>query len=551
MRSVAVPLSPFVTICLALIVRMSTAFAAAAPGVAPIDTPDPVLFETKVDCGSCYWDLALAGHPDDPNHLALIGALDPPRLSHDGGATWAVGTLSALDYVGQPALRVTPDGVLLLASGVRRPHPGGGGDVVAGGFFRGGIDGSAFAGTTLHDAPAGLPPEDTYPVFTSPKLAYDPVRGAVYVVAFGVRFDDDTSGNGLFVSLDGGQTFRAQNLGARLVESPAVSPLTSVDVMPDGALRAVFSAYEEIGEARVATHLGAEAEAYRERNYLVRFSPDAQTFTIVPAIGRGMVRVGVARIEPDSNQGLLIDEDVKIAVDRTSGGARAGRIYIAWAEAKAIVEDPDFDFGRYGTDFDVYLAYSDDDGATWSAPLRLNDDGTNTDQFFPSLRVDAAGVVHVAFVDKRHTQGTARFDVYYVRVTDGQRSMNVRVSGAPTPHGASASLGSNLEMVMAYPDLVYVAYPCGGAEVGSTPPTAACVAALDPDLVRVCGDVDADGRVTVTDGVQVLRAAAGLSNPCDAAQCDVDGDRSVSVVDGVNVMRLAADLRVDLRCGPR
>jgi hypothetical protein len=56
--------------------------------------------------------------------------------------------------------------------------------------------------------------------------------------------------------------------------------------------------------------------------------------------------------------------------------------------------------------------------------------------------------------------------------------------------------------------------------------------------------------VTVTDGVQVLRAAADLSSDCSQRQnsCDVDGNGSVTVSDGVNVLRLAADLPVTTNC---
>ena len=67
---------------------------------------------------------------------------------------------------------------------------------------------------------------------------------------------------------------------------------------------------------------------------------------------------------------------------------------------------------------------------------------------------------------------------------------------------------------------------------------------------QVCGDADGNGSVTVTDGVQVLRAAADLSSGCSQRQnsCDVDGNGSVTVSDGVNVLRLAADLPVTANC---
>jgi uncharacterized delta-60 repeat protein len=71
---------------------------------------------------------------------------------------------------------------------------------------------------------------------------------------------------------------------------------------------------------------------------------------------------------------------------------------------------------------------------------------------------------------------------------------------------------------------------------------------LGTPLSSVCGDADRNGTVTVTDGVQALRAAAGLSGVCVATTCDVDGNGDVTVTDGVNILRTAAGLRVDLRC---
>jgi hypothetical protein len=63
-----------------------------------------------------------------------------------------------------------------------------------------------------------------------------------------------------------------------------------------------------------------------------------------------------------------------------------------------------------------------------------------------------------------------------------------------------------------------------------------------------CGDADDSGAVTVTDGVQTLRAAAGLSSTCTPARCDLDGGGSISVSDGVNVLRAAAGVTVNLAC---
>jgi hypothetical protein len=64
----------------------------------------------------------------------------------------------------------------------------------------------------------------------------------------------------------------------------------------------------------------------------------------------------------------------------------------------------------------------------------------------------------------------------------------------------------------------------------------------------ICGDADQSGALTVTDGVAVLRAAAGLSSSCVPARCDVDGSGEVTVTDGVNVLRGAAGLSFTPAC---
>ena len=75
------------------------------------------------------------------------------------------------------------------------------------------------------------------------------------------------------------------------------------------------------------------------------------------------------------------------------------------------------------------------------------------------------------------------------------------------------------------------------------------LATVTPALAAdLCGDADGSGLITVTDGVQTLRAAAELSSSCTLARCDVDGSGRLSVTDGVNVLRAAAGLAVNLSC---
>lgn len=65
---------------------------------------------------------------------------------------------------------------------------------------------------------------------------------------------------------------------------------------------------------------------------------------------------------------------------------------------------------------------------------------------------------------------------------------------------------------------------------------------------QTCGDADGNGVIGVGDGVQALRAVAGLSSSCDATRCDLDGNGSISLTDGVNMLRSAAGLTVSFNC---
>jgi hypothetical protein len=63
-----------------------------------------------------------------------------------------------------------------------------------------------------------------------------------------------------------------------------------------------------------------------------------------------------------------------------------------------------------------------------------------------------------------------------------------------------------------------------------------------------CGDADGSGSVGVSDGVQTLRAAAGLESLCTPGVCDVDGSGTITVTDGVSVLRKAAGLTITESC---
>jgi hypothetical protein len=101
-----------------------------------------------------------------------------------------------------------------------------------------------------------------------------------------------------------------------------------------------------------------------------------------------------------------------IAADR-SGGPWDGRLYVAYTVV-----------GGGGVfDTDVVLRHSDDDGASWTSPLVVNDDGGSTSQFLPWLDVDncgeSLGRVAVVFYDARHDADNQRVEAFMAVSEDG------------------------------------------------------------------------------------------------------------------------------------
>jgi hypothetical protein len=107
--------------------------------------------------------------------------------------------------------------------------------------------------------------------------------------------------------------------------------------------------------------------------------------------------------------------------DRSTGPHR-GRLYCAWT-----------DFAANGVNTDIFSAFSDDRGSTWSPRRRVTDISGSVDRFYPWLSADAVtGDVNISFYDTRNDTTGNRFmtDVYFTRSTDGVNWLapNVRVS---------------------------------------------------------------------------------------------------------------------------
>lgn len=115
--------------------------------------------------------------------------------------------------------------------------------------------------------------------------------------------------------------------------------------------------------------------------------------------------------------------------DRSSSATR-GTLYCSWMDETA----------SNGTD--IFVSRSTDRGASWSAPVRVNDDptGVRKDQFNQWLSVDpASGSINLSWNDARNDPADIKTDIFFSQSTDGGLSFapNVKVTTAMSDESAA------------------------------------------------------------------------------------------------------------------
>jgi hypothetical protein len=131
------------------------------------------------------------------------------------------------------------------------------------------------------------------------------------------------------------------------------------------------------------------------------------------------------------NYGLNINPvgllgQTSIDIDR-SGGAGDGNLYLAASVTRISVVDSG----------DVMFSRSTDDGLTWSAPVRINDDVSNENiQWMATMSVAPNGRIDVIWLDTRDNPGSDNSALYYSFSTDQGTtwSPNEKLSPSFNPH---------------------------------------------------------------------------------------------------------------------
>ncbi|MFQ6007512.1 MAG: choice-of-anchor D domain-containing protein, partial [Candidatus Zixiibacteriota bacterium] len=146
----------------------------------------------------------------------------------------------------------------------------------------------------------------------------------------------------------------------------------------------------------------------------------------------------------ETSKDMRVNSFPVMAVD-ISEGANNGTIYLVWSN----IGVPGINIGP---DIDVYMIKSTDSGASWTAPIRVNQDpsGLGKEHYFPWITCDPVmGGISVIFYDDRNVSSTD-CEVFVASSTDGGTTWldfkvsDVSFTPSPIPGLASGYFGDYL-----------------------------------------------------------------------------------------------------------
>jgi len=224
------------------------------------------------------------------------------------------------------------------------------------------------------------------------------------------------------LSRDGGRTWSD---AVSLVPAGQMGGLTAVEAGPQGELYVAFLDFRD-GSLRFVRSLdGGETWDAPVTAVPVFQSPYDQAAT--NACGRTAL-----------NGNIRITSVPSLSADPVTGA-----LYLVY-NYKETQGSPD--------DSDIGFVVSSDRGATWSAPVRINDDATTADQFMPWVASAGGGNVAVMFYDRRDDPANLAIHVYLAQSLDGGLTWlrNRRVTcSAFEPVEYSCYMGDYNQMVFA------------------------------------------------------------------------------------------------------
>jgi hypothetical protein len=244
---------------------------------------------------------------------------------------------------------------------------------------------------------------------------------------FLIYINSGTTQINVILSTDGGATFSAPlTVGTGTVDQPSIAvgngsvwvdwnqngsmvargaPVTGLGVFgPFNAQQAIPSAIGSFGGIAVGPGPNGGKVIVTYQNPTGGQGP-ATIYANVDADGLGAGGFGPRITVSTTNvggfdfipaqSGRSIDAEAGLVWDAT-GGPFNNRIYLVYTDETV----------NENNDTNILMRTSTDDGTTWSAPVRVNDDATTNSQFLPYVTLDpTTGIVAVGFHDCRNDNG--------------------------------------------------------------------------------------------------------------------------------------------------
>ena len=376
-----------------------------------------VSFGTNVDvsneCGP-QSETFITLDPNKPRTLAA-GSNEIFRLpmrgyfSSNGGTSWGGVDLplpppkskSGIDFGSDPTLAFDSSGNLFYGYIVVFFGKGNGINGTQMAVARSTDGGKTYPSTTFFDFENGENHFNDKPMITADANLGSPFRDNVYIGWDAASGGSIGGGVRLATSTDHGATFSTKRIDDPL--GPGQSIGASPAVGPNGEVYVAWNDYF------------ANAIVFN------RSFDGGQTWSNPVTISPKIIPFDIG-IPAESFRRALVYPS--LGVD-TSSGSHRGRVYCTWMDLTVLNAT------------DIFVSYSDDNGATWSTPASVTDQFLSTvDRFNHWMSIDPVnGDVNVAFYDTRNDTTGARFqtDYYLARSTDGGVSWNapdIRVSTA-------------------------------------------------------------------------------------------------------------------------
>ena len=365
-------------------------------------------------------ETSIAINPTNPSQI-VAGANEIERLpmrglfSSDGGKTWGgvdpplppPRTNNGFDFGSDPGIAWDTRGNVYYSYIVVFFSSGGainGTEMAVAKSTDGGMTWPAnqvafFAGET------GTAAFDDKPMITVDTNLNSPFRDTIYVAWDHASFVNGKPSSiiALLVShsIDRGATFSTPATASSTTPGPKAVIGADPFVAPDGS---VHVAWQDVQNRSVTESSSSDGGV---------------TFGPIHVISGTQVAFDIGIPAQSSRRALLYPA---CGADASAGPNR-GTLYCSWMD------------GTVANGVNVFVSRSTDHGASWSAPLRVNDDAGLADHFNQWLSVDPAdGSINVSWNDTRNDPSRLSTDIFYARSTDGGSTFasNVQVTTAPT-----------------------------------------------------------------------------------------------------------------------